>query len=741
MPSIDRRGLSSRIALAASVVLAFATLVVGLVILFFPPLGNWVVETQVMPRVEKELGIRITTDAIDVERGRVILYGVRVVGPKDNDALARIARATVHFDFWRALLGTVRLGQVNLEQPMVSLTRKEDGQDNFSHLLARVWRRPATGSVDGSARRRPKQVTVTQGALRLQDSSAGITLAIEDFGATLELFGRRHLEATLSRISAQGPLRARAKAEQIRVTADLADWAKTGRIDLKGASVTPWPKFSLSGITGFVAPDPDGARARIDLQGGYGGVDETLWSANGWLDPQGETGELHLHAARFTLDKLLPILKATPVLAPEKTSLDASLDVVLGNGKVGFSGALNLAGLTLFHPWIAEQPVYDLGFGGSIQGGFEWPTRRFTLHSLGVDFRGIQVRADGYAALRGGRLEDQSARAWPHVRVHLVVPQVPCSAALTALPPELTPKLQGFELKGNFATDVVLDIDWANLDALELDGSVGIWNCKVVKAPEEVAAERLFLEFEHLVEVEKDQWISFLVGPSNPDYVPLADVSPHLLASFMTTEDSGFYTHHGFIVREFRSALIKDLKEGYFKHGASSITMQMVKNVLLHREKTLSRKLQELFLTWYLESSLEKDRILEIYVNVIEFGPGIYGIGPAARHYFGKHPRELNPVEAAFFSSILPSPKARYLQYCEGQLSRWGDAKVQRILKVMHERERLTDAEYEQALTTPLAFSRTEALPEEECKAMTRKMIENTRPTQPGAPARKKGRP
>jgi hypothetical protein len=105
----------------------------------------------------------------------------------------------------------------------------------------------------------------------------------------------------------------------------------------------------------------------------------------------------------------------------------------------------------------------------------------------------------------------------------------------------------------------------------------------------------------------------------------------------MTTEDSSFYSHRGFIPREFRTALIRDLEAGYFKYGASSITMQMVKNVLLHREKTLSRKFQELFLTWHLERKLEKDRIMEIYVIAIEYGPALYGIKPAAEVYFGTH--------------------------------------------------------------------------------------------------------
>src|SRR5262249_25015753 len=152
-----------------------------------------------------------------------------------------------------------------------------------------------------------------------------------------------------------------------------------------------------------------------------------------------------------------------------------------------------------------------------------------------------------------------------------------------------------------------------------------------------------------------------VVGPENPDWVPLAEVSPHLVNSIMTTEDSGFFKHHGFITSEFRSALQQNLHRGYFRLGASSITMQMVKNVLLSREKTLARKLQELFLTWYVERNLAKERIFEIYLNVIEFGPGIYGIGRAAHHYFGKAPKDLLPQEAAWFSSILPNPKRRYV--------------------------------------------------------------------------------
>ena len=114
---------------------------------------------------------------------------------------------------------------------------------------------------------------------------------------------------------------------------------------------------------------------------------------------------------------------------------------------------------------------------------------------------------------------------------------------------------------------------------------MGIDGCKVVEAPDNVGAQRLWGSFEHAVEVVPGEWMTFFAGPDNPDWVPFGDISPHLVNSIMTTEDSTFMRHHGFIPSEFRSALKQNLERGYFRLGASSITMQMVKNVLLSRKR------------------------------------------------------------------------------------------------------------------------------------------------------------
>jgi membrane peptidoglycan carboxypeptidase len=121
-------------------------------------------------------------------------------------------------------------------------------------------------------------------------------------------------------------------------------------------------------------------------------------------------------------------------------------------------------------------------------------------------------------------------------------------------------------------------------------------------------------------------------------------------------EDPGFEHHRGYITQAFFNSFIDNIKHDRFLRGGSTITMQLVKNVWLNREKTLSRKVQEFFLAQALESCYSKDEIMELYLNVVEFGPNRYGVGHGAHHWFKKGPGELSPVESFWLASILPRP-------------------------------------------------------------------------------------
>ena len=720
--------------------------------LSFPRIGAWYVRARVLPKYEKLLGREIKVDSIQVSRGRVVLAGLSVRGKADapEAPLVRVARVTADYDFWKAVGGDLRIGSIQVDQPVVSLHVSEAGQDNWRDVVTRLRERRAKDKPPpAEAGKRPprfKHLAWTHGAVRFDDQAHGLSAGIDDITGTFDPLA--DLDVTLTTLTAATRIGPSAGAERVTVAAAAADLRNTLRLEVTGGRATPYPGLALTGITGSVAPADAGAgsssRAVLDLQGGYGGVPDVLWNAKGWLDRDEGKGEMHVRADRFTFDKLAPILAGGPLQKPEKTSLSAALDLVLTGDLLTVEGEIKLAGLTVYHPWVSTKPLADLGFEGKIKGRYDKRARLFELDALTVIFRGVQARLEGYVALpggidaggpdpAGGPPLPPGARAKPRLRARLIVPTVTCQKALGALPPAVTPRLQGFKLEGKFSTDVAVDIDWANLEATELGGSVGIYGCKVLQAPKSMDTEKLLTDFEHIVEVEKEKYMKFIIGPSNPDFVPLTDVSPYVIKSLLTTEDGMFFEHKGFIVSEFRTALVKDLQAGYFKYGASSITLQFVKNVLLNREKTVARKLQELFLTWYVEQTLEKDRILEIYLNAIEYGPGIYGLGQASYHYFGKPPRALNPVEAAFFSTLLPNPKKRHLQYCDNKLARWAEAKIGRILKLMLERERLTQAEYDLAAATPLTFAYPADFDAKACRKETERIIKNSRPTTPTA--------
>src|SRR5690606_22853923 len=150
-----------------------------------------------------------------------------------------------------------------------------------------------------------------------------------------------------------------------------------------------------------------------------------------------------------------------------------------------------------------------------------------------------------------------------------------------------------------------------------------------------------------------------VVGPSNHNFTPLGAISPYLRKAVLTTEDPSFFSHKGFIAEAFRQSIIQNLKTKRFSRGASTISMQLVKNVFLTREKTLSRKLEEILLVYILENNriASKERMLEVYFNIIEWGPNVYGVGEAAQYYFQKPPLALSLDESVYLASIIPRPK------------------------------------------------------------------------------------
>lgn len=142
------------------------------------------------------------------------------------------------------------------------------------------------------------------------------------------------------------------------------------------------------------------------------------------------------------------------------------------------------------------------------------------------------------------------------------------------------------------------------------------------------------------------------------DWVPLSEISPHLQRAVIAAEDGKFCSHGGFDWEAVDTALQR-IRRGGSLHGASTISMQTAKNLFLSPQRTFVRKGAEAYITVWLETLLSKKRILELYLNVIEFGPGIYGAEAAAQHYFGVSAKDLSRAQAAQLAAVLPGPLTR----------------------------------------------------------------------------------
>ncbi|MEW6601006.1 MAG: monofunctional biosynthetic peptidoglycan transglycosylase [Nitrospirota bacterium] len=170
-------------------------------------------------------------------------------------------------------------------------------------------------------------------------------------------------------------------------------------------------------------------------------------------------------------------------------------------------------------------------------------------------------------------------------------------------------------------------------------------------------------------------------------WVPINRISPYLVKAVIIAEDDKFYKHEGFDYEAIQKAIERDIKQKKFKFGGSTISQQLAKNLYLSSSKNPLRKAMEAFLTWRLEMNLSKKRILELYLNVAEWGEGIFGIEAASLHYYGKPAAELTPEESARLASVLPNPR----RFSPVGASKYVEKRSRTILNIMIRRGVISD--------------------------------------------------
>jgi monofunctional biosynthetic peptidoglycan transglycosylase len=186
----------------------------------------------------------------------------------------------------------------------------------------------------------------------------------------------------------------------------------------------------------------------------------------------------------------------------------------------------------------------------------------------------------------------------------------------------------------------------------------------------------------------------FVVGPRNPSWTPISSVPSSLKKAVIAAEDANFYAHEGVDYEAIREAIRTDIRKGRLVRGGSTITQQLAKNLFLSRERTFTRKIKEYVLARRIDDRLSKARILELYLNVVELGPMVYGVGKASRYYFGKSASDLSLRESAFLASMLPGPKVYNPYRNLGRVVRRSD----RLLRRMVAAQMISTEEYRVAL-------------------------------------------
>ena len=183
----------------------------------------------------------------------------------------------------------------------------------------------------------------------------------------------------------------------------------------------------------------------------------------------------------------------------------------------------------------------------------------------------------------------------------------------------------------------------------------------------------------------------------NPNYVPLNQISPIMRSVVIASEDSTFYQNDGFDWSDIHKSFDEDMAADRIIRGGSTITQQLAKNVFLNQNRTIIRKIREAILTIQINALLKKNQILEKYLNVIEFGAGIYGIKAAAKYYFNTTPADLDLLQSAYLTYLIPDPRGFSNTFRLKKLTPYAKFKILDLCYLMFRMGKISTDQYELA--------------------------------------------
>ena len=418
---------------------------------------------------------------------------------------------------------------------------------------------------------------------------------------------------------------------------------------------------------------------------------------SGRFDVRTGDGEVKIQLDDLPLRPYAALLPRSVIT--EETSaiqgLALSVLVAAPAGKITLEGKGTLREVALEAPRLSRSRVEKVTVGAS--GKLE-----VDLKGQRLELSGGQVTVGRVAIELAGSID--KFRSAPVFKAHIAVPTVACQEVVDAVPRGFADTLAGMRCEGRLSYELRGSLDTADMTSLEFDFRPMLAEVKILTLGEQVDFSKFTSAFTHTAVryirhpkpgEPKYTTHQFQTGPGTENWVPLDQVNPNFIKVITTTEDGGFFGHRGFLMEAIKSAMVANLRKGRFVRGASTITQQLVKNLFFSlREKTISRKVQEAVITWQIERTLSKPQLMELYLNIIELGPGpIYGIGAASWHYFERAPAELTLLQCLWLGSIIPSPPGYYSEFLNGKASDTHRAMLAWVADVMLKREKITAEE------------------------------------------------
>jgi len=405
------------------------------------------------------------------------------------------------------------------------------------------------------------------------------------------------------------------------------------------------------------------------------------WKIKGFADPRNKKTDLRF----FNID-------TGKIMVPyfdERYNLKAGFDSIrlnvanidMDSGELHIDGFTSIANLHVNHEKIARKDVVI-------------KNARFDYHLLfGEHF----IAIDSSSTVQLNRMKfnpyvEYNNETDKLYKLKVSIPKMKAQDFIESLPEGLFTHFEGMEAEGTFDYKLDFQYNKNKPNNLVFESNLKKDGLKIIKYGE-ANLSKLNGTFMYRAIINDRPQRAILVGPGNPNYTTLEQISPYLRKSVLTTEDPSFFSHHGFINQAFKQSIVKNIKTKKFSRGASTISMQLIKNVFLTREKTLSRKLEEILLVYILENNriVSKERMLEVYFNVIEWGPNVYGIGEAANFYFQKSPSQLSLNECLYLANIIPSPRKFMYQFNdEGNLRQFAINRDKNVRNIMLRRGIIT---------------------------------------------------